>query len=82
MAVTTRRTRQYPIRFPADVAEQVERRKQRSVSEYVVEAVREKLERDRDAEIVAGLACLADDAEANDIGDFEEAQAEVFGRGD
>lgn len=82
MAMRTQKTRQYAIRFPIDLAEQVEQRKGVSISEFVLQAVRAKLEQDRDKEIEAGLACLANDPEANDISAFTPGQRKVMARGD
>lgn len=75
-------TKQITVRMPTDVLEQLRVMPKGSGASYVVEAVRERLERDKQARIDAGLRCLAYDDEANDISSFEEAQAEVMARVD
>ena len=47
---------------------------------YIVEAVRERPERDKQARIEAGLKCLAFDDEANDVSAFQDGQLEVMAR--
>lgn len=50
-------------------------------TKFIVEAVREKLEREERAEIEESLHCLGQDPEASDISDFEGAQRRVMTRG-
>lgn len=76
MAVTT----QITVRMPVELALGIKRHGNGAA--YIIEAVRDKLQRDEQAEIEAGLRCLAFDAEANDISDFDDAQKRVIARGD
>jgi hypothetical protein len=73
-------TKQITIRMPLDVLGQLGAMPHGKSAPYIVEAVRERLERDRQAQIEAGFACLAHDDEANDISPFVEARDEVMAR--
>jgi hypothetical protein len=73
-------TKQLSVRMPVDIVRQL--LVKGKSSRFIVDAVREKLERDAELELEAGLACLADDPEANDISDLGPAQAKVIARGD
>ncbi len=75
-------TKQVSLRLPLDIAEAIQRREHGTATDYVVQAVREKLQRDREAEIARGLSCLAWDEEANDVSDFAPAQDKVILLGD
>jgi hypothetical protein len=75
-------TKQITVRMPLDLLKQLAALPKGNSAPYIVEAVRERLERDRQAQIEAGLKCLAFDDEANDISAFEEAQAGVMARVD
>jgi hypothetical protein len=74
-------TKQISVRMPIDMVDSISRLGAKSAA-YILEAVQDKLARDRQAEIAAGLRCLADDPEANDISDFKAAQAKVIARVD
>jgi hypothetical protein len=76
MAITIQRG----FRLPKDIADLLQQKP--NATEYVIEAVREKAQREREAEIAAGLASLAWDDEANDISDFKDAQARTMNLGD
>ncbi|MEZ0324789.1 MAG: hypothetical protein ACAH95_02695 [Fimbriimonas sp.] len=76
MATTTQRG----FRLPHDVADLLQQKP--NATEYVIEAVREKAQREREAQIAEGLACLAWDDEANDISDLKDAQARALTLGD
>ena len=82
MAITVGTTRQVSVRFPKHLIDEVDRRHGGTTTDYVVQAVQEKLLREREAEIAAGLACLAGDDEANDISDFAPAQRRAMARVD
>ena len=75
-------TKQITLRVPTDVLDQLRKMPRGRSAPYIVEAVRERLERDRQARIEEGLKCLAYDDEANDISAFADAQAEVMNRVD
>ncbi len=75
-------TKQITVRMPIDVLSQLGGMPKGKSAPYIIEAVRERLERDKQARIEAGLRCLAYDDEANDITAFEEAQHEVMARVD
>lgn len=67
--------------MPADLVESINSMGKKSAS-YIIEAVRDKLERDRQAEIAEGLKCLADDFESDDLSALTAAQAKVIARVD
>jgi hypothetical protein len=73
-------SKQFSIRMPVDIARKLEERGK--VTPFIISAVREKLERERQQEIREQLKCLAHDAEANDISDIAPAQKRVIARGD
>jgi len=73
-------TKQITVRMPIEILEQLGGMVKGKGAAYIIEAVRERLERDRQAQIAAGLACLAYDDDANDLSAFEEVQAEVMAR--
>lgn len=50
-------TKQVSVRLPSDIAEQVEAKG--ATAPYIIAAVREKLQRDEQAEIAEGFALLA-----------------------
>lgn len=75
-------TKQITVRMPTEVLDQLLQMPKGKSASYIVEAVRARLARDREAKIEAGLRCLANDDEANDISAFESAQAEVMARFD
>jgi hypothetical protein len=75
-------TKQITLRMPIDLLGQLSAMPRGKGASYIVDAVRERLERDRQAQIEAGLQCLAYDDELNDISAFAEAQAEVMARVD
>jgi hypothetical protein len=69
---------QRAFRLPEDVNEVLS--KVKNSTQYVVDAIREKAERERQAEIEASLACLANDSE--DFSELSASQAKVISRGD
>jgi hypothetical protein len=73
-------SKQITVRMPVDVLDQLGSIPKGKSASYIVEAVRERLQKDKQARIEAGLRCLANDDEANDISAFQEAQAEVMAR--
>jgi hypothetical protein len=73
-------SKQFSVRFPAELANKLTKRGK--AAPFIVEAVREKLDREERERIEASLLCLANDPEANDISDFAEAQRRVMARGD
>jgi hypothetical protein len=70
------KTIQKAFRLPPDVIEAI--KKHPKATEYVVEAIREKAERERKQAIEASLQCLAFEGEENDISDFQDAQKRVM----
>gem|GEM_PF-6613715 len=58
----------FTLRMPSEVYAQVRKRKKKSVTEFVIEAVEEKLAREREEEIRLGFESLAEDF---DRGEFE-----------
>ena len=72
-------SKQLSIRMPVDLVKRLE--SHGAAAPYVIEAVREKLDKDDEARIEASLACLANDVEANDISDWGPMQQEVMKRG-
>ena len=73
-------TKQLSVRMPLDLVQRLTAKGK--TSPYIVEAVREKIERDEKMKVEASLLCLANDDDANDISDFAAAQARVMARGD
>jgi len=69
---------QRAFRLPEDVNEVLS--KVKNSTQYVVDAIREKAERERQAEIAASLACLADDDA--EFADLAASQAKVIASGD
>lgn len=69
---------QRAFRLPEDVNEVLA--KVKNSTQYVVDAIREKAERERQAEIEASLACLAEEDE--DFSNLATSQAKVIKRGD
>ncbi|MCH7945376.1 MAG: hypothetical protein IIC73_05095 [Armatimonadetes bacterium] len=57
------REKSFTMRMAEDTYAEVKRRAQKSVTQFVREAVAEKLERARDAEIEEGLLTLIEDDE-------------------
>jgi hypothetical protein len=74
-------SRQISVRIPAELIERIKSRGEGS-SRFIIEAVRDKLNREDEAEITASMRCLAYDDEANDISDFAVAQDRTIARGD
>jgi hypothetical protein len=74
------KSKQITVRMPLELAMAV--RERGNTAAYIVEAVRDKLARDRQASIAESLKCLGDDPESGDISDFSQAQATVISRGD
>jgi hypothetical protein len=72
------KTKQVSIRMPDELVKRLECHE--AITPYIIEAVREKLDRDDEARIVASLTCLADDPESNDISAFASIQDEVIRR--
>ena len=64
------------FRLPLDVVKVLEA--QPKATEYLVEAIREKTEREHQQAIEVSLLSLAFDGEENDISDFKTAQAKVM----
>jgi hypothetical protein len=75
-------TKQITVRMPLEILEQLGGMPKGKGAPYIVEAVRERLARDKQAKIDEGLRCLAYDDETNDLSAFESAQAEVLARVD
>jgi hypothetical protein len=75
-------TKQITVRMPIDLLERLGHMPKGKSAPYIIEAVRERLDRERESEIEAGLQCLAFDDEANDLTPFAEAQSEVMSRVD
>lgn len=73
-------SKQLSVRMPCELVEWLSERGKSA--RYIVEAVREKVARDEEAEIAASLRCLANHDEASDISDLAEGQAKVIARGD
>jgi hypothetical protein len=74
-------TKQISVRMPIDMVDSISRLGAKSAA-YVLEAVRDKLQRDKEAEIAEGLKCLADDSDADDFSALAAAQAKVIARVD
>lgn len=74
-------TKQISVRMPADMVESINSMGKKSAS-YIVEAVRDKLARDRQEEIAEGLKCLTDDNVGEDLSALAAAQAQVIERVD
>ncbi len=68
--------KQISVRMPLRILERLEAHG--PVAPYVIEAVKEKLDRDEEADIKARLRCLAYDDEANDISDWAPEQRKVM----
>jgi hypothetical protein len=51
----------FTLRMPLDLYQRVAHRKKKSVSEFVIDAVREKLDREREEEVRIGFESLAQD---------------------
>jgi hypothetical protein len=73
-------TKQVTVRVPVEWASQIESRG--GTTAFILKAVGEKLARDRQAEISAGLTCLADDPDEDDFSAPAAAQAQVIARVD
>lgn len=74
-------TRQLSIRLPLELIEAIGRRHEGTTTNFVVQAIRERLVREREEEIAVGLATLANDDETNDLSEFAAAQDRVIVRG-
>ena len=72
--------KQITVRMPVELVSDMESRGGTTV--YIIEAVREKLARDKQAEIAAGLRCLADNPDEEDFSALIAAQAKVMARVD
>lgn len=72
-------TQQLTVRMPVDVLRKLKAKGK--TAPYIIEAVKEKMARDEEAEIEASLLCLADDDE-NDISDLKSPQAKALNRED
>lgn len=68
--------------MPKEVYSEVKKRKRTSVTAYVVEAVEEKLARDKEEEIREGLLSLVGSVDRDEIEPFLEAQRRAFAKGD
>ena len=60
----------FTLRMPLDVYAKVRERKRKSVSEFVIEAVQEKLDREQEEEVRLGFESLA--------ADFDQAEFELW----
>jgi len=69
------KTKQLSVRMPVDLVDRLEGRA--SVAEFIVQAVREKLEREKEDEIALGLRSLVDETGAE-----EWIPMQVMGRND
>lgn len=68
----------FTLRLPESVYAEVTRRKRKSLTAYVVEAVVEKLARDREAEIRMGLQSLVGSVDPEEFALWETAQREAM----
>lgn len=73
-------TKSLTVRVPVEILDRVKRRGK--AAKFIVEAVREKLQRDEDAEIERSLLSLVEEPSYNDIDDFIDAQRRVMARND
>ena len=73
-------TKQVSVRLPLDLFQRLNEKKGRAG--YIIQAVEEKIQRDEQEALAAGLMCLANNPEANDISDFAAPQAKVISHGD
>jgi hypothetical protein len=60
--------------MPNEMYEQVAARKKQSMTQFVIDAVQEKLERDRREEMRKGFESLADDFDADEFALWNAAQ--------
>lgn len=67
----------FTLRLPLQVYEQVASRKSRSITSFIVEAVEEKLARDRQEELARGFASLVGDQD-EDVPTWLELQREAM----
>jgi len=72
-------TKQISLRMPEALIREIEGHGDRT--SFILEAVRDKLRQEAEAELIAGLMNLVDDPE-NDISDFQIGQERVIVRGD
>lgn len=73
------KNRTLSVRIPEEDYVELEKHKRKSVNEFIVLAVQEKLVREREAEYAAGFALLADE-EPNDA--WQDAQRAAMRRVD
>lgn len=71
-------TKQLTVRMPEDLVERIPRHGKAAT--FIIDAVREKLERIRQEEIEASLQCLGEDLEENDISMWKPFQKKVWDR--
>ena len=75
------RTKNLTLRIPEAVYRQVAEQKHGTATGYIVQAIEEKLARDRDSELKKGFACLAGEPDDESSG-WIEAQKEAMKRVD
>ncbi len=68
--------------MPIEVYRQVESRKRRSVTEFVLQAVEEKIARERQEELQRGFETLAGSFDEEESRNFASAQREAMKRVD
>ena len=70
------------LRLPEKTYKEVKAKKGRSVTGYIVEAVEEKIQREREEEIAAGFACLAGEKIDKETKFWLKAQKRAMKHGD
>ena len=71
-------TKQISIRMPMDLLQELRKQRPGSGSSFIVEAVRDRLNRERELKLQESLQALAFEGEENDLSWIEGAQLEVF----
>jgi hypothetical protein len=66
------------LRLPFDVYRRLVERSRKSINSFVVQAVTEKLEREREEEIAAGLATLAGSVDEQEFALWMKAQRKAM----
>lgn len=72
----------FTLRLPSAIFEEVKRRKRKSVAAFVVEAVEEKLAREKEEELRLGFMNLAGGVDREEIQPLLDAQKRALARAD
>jgi len=75
-------TKAFTLRLPSVLYREVAQRKEKSMTQFVLEAIEEKVERERQSELRAGFATLADGANEDETWPWQELQQEAMNRVD